>query len=434
MKRTNELLILDAINTYRAAWKRRAADDLLVEAFACWLEPESNAPANAGNLAEELRGRCGAKRTYRDVAASGFLVVSTPTGGASTGYFRDGLTWLTQRKATFEHVPTGIAVDGVALLGIAVGTTHLGDAPLITQVRNWFADFLAASLALPRIPLWQKLLMRAAGRLVGVIGVHLTYEKESPDVYLALHVRGVIKSPTSGEADVARNDFLCLLRHSPESDLEPERLALRLAAFEYLEGGTSTDAISKRKRMAKPAATQLLAVEDKEEPHQAFAWRMLSRAITAVPAVKYFLGVVGIAAALSLVGALVLYNWKVAFVGGVAIFIGGVTVVVFANLARLKTGHFKLPALVLTWLAIVLVSATAVCLFTSVFFGRPLDLRRWLDEKVVSPLQHGSTVPKPEMVANVQGIIYLVKRSRIITYPCALRPIANDCSQSNAVK
>lgn len=136
--------------------------------------------------------------------------------------------------------------------------------------------------------------------------------------------------------------------------------------------------------MANPSKNRPTIVKNDEAGHLAFAWLMLQRSISAVPASKYFLGVVGIAAALSLVGALVLYNWKVAFVGGIAIFIGGVVVVVFANLARLKSGHFQMPALVLTWLSIGLVSATAVCLFTSVFWGRPLDLRRWLDDKAMS--------------------------------------------------
>lgn len=384
MKRVSELLILDSIKNYRAAWNRRAAGDLLVEAFACWLELESNAPANAGKLAEGLRGRSGAKRNYRDVAASGFLVASSPTGGVSTAYFREGLIWLTQRKATFEHVPTGIAVDGIALLGVAVGVIHLGDASLVAKVRDWFTDFLAASLAFPRIPLWQKIVMRAAGGFVGVVGVNPTYEKESSDVCLALLIRGVVKSPTPDEPDMASEDFLMLLRHNPESDLEPERLALRLTAFKFMDGGTSTIARSKRDPMANPSKNRPTIVKNDEAGHLAFAWLMLQRSISAVPASKYFLGVVGIAAALSLVGALVLYNWKVAFVGGIAIFIGGVVVVVFANLARLKSGHFQMPALVLTWLSIGLVSATAVCLFTSVFWGRPLDLRRWLDDKAMS--------------------------------------------------
>jgi len=110
------------------------------------------------------------------------------------------------------------------------------------------------------------------------------------------------------------------------------------------------------------------------------ARQLIDRAIREIPAARYFLGVVGIAAALSLTGALLLYNWKVAFVGGIVVFFGAVLVVVFANLARLGPGWLKLPAIVLTWMSIILIGATAICLFTSVFFGVPLNLKRWFDD------------------------------------------------------
>jgi hypothetical protein len=119
---------------------------------------------------------------------------------------------------------------------------------------------------------------------------------------------------------------------------------------------------------------------DKGQRNTNFAERILFRAIAAVPAVRYFLAVVGIAAATSLVGALLFYNWKVAFVGGITMLLGGGAVVVFANLVRLGSGYFKWPALILTWTSILLVAATAVLLFTSIFFGKPLELREWLNQ------------------------------------------------------
>jgi hypothetical protein len=117
----------------------------------------------------------------------------------------------------------------------------------------------------------------------------------------------------------------------------------------------------------------------------ALALRLLREAIKAVPAVRYFLGVVGAAAAASLVGAVFLYSWRVAFIGTVILFLGSIAVVIFANLTKLDHRLFHLPAIVLTWVTILLLTATAIALFTSVFFAKPLDLRRWLLDSETLP-------------------------------------------------
>lgn len=107
------------------------------------------------------------------------------------------------------------------------------------------------------------------------------------------------------------------------------------------------------------------------------ARRLLDQSIKAVPALRYFLGVVGAAAAATIAGALFFYSWRFAFVGTLTLLGGAIAVVVFANLARFDRHTLRLPALILTWVTIALVIATATCLFTSTFFGKPLDLRTW---------------------------------------------------------
>src|SRR5258708_18494610 len=78
---------------------------------------------------------------------------------------------------------------------------------------------------------------------------------------------------------------------------------------------------------------------------------LLREATKAVPAVKFFLAVVGIAAAASLAGSLFWLRWRVAFVATMVVLIGGIIVVVFVNLVKLDKKMFLVPALVLTWLA-----------------------------------------------------------------------------------
>jgi hypothetical protein len=52
-----------------------------------------------------------------------------------------------------------------------------------------------------------------------------------------------------------------------------------------------------------------------------------------------------------------------------------VVLLIFARLSARASRHFVLPALFLTWGSLGLVLATAGALFTSAFFGRPIDLR-----------------------------------------------------------
>ncbi len=103
---------------------------------------------------------------------------------------------------------------------------------------------------------------------------------------------------------------------------------------------------------------------------------LIREAIKAVPAVKYALGVAGVAAALAL--AVAMLDLRVAAFGTVIMFAMMVVLVLFAKLASIASKDLRLPVLVLTWAMLVLTLAVAVFLVTSIFFQRPLDLKSWL--------------------------------------------------------
>jgi hypothetical protein len=363
--------VLTSYKQHLALWEKCQKSELLIRALAIWLKQSRTEPHEVNAILSELSGKLGASRGYRDVAAAGYLIAAAPHV-QGTASFRDGVLWLTERTAIIERTPTGIAVDGVALFGVALGAASISDDSLRTKVAEWLSSFLSISMKSPGIPEWQKLLMHEAGVRVG-ISVGQRPSSQPLDVFAAVAARDSNLVKLFNRAELVN-----FLRQGPEPELEPERLLLRLAAFDWVQqnGEEKTQDMkhsdSEKKRSAPPSELS----SDRN-----FAWEMLSRAIAEVPAVKYFLGVVGLAAATSLVGALLLYNWKVAFLGCLVVFLGGILVVIFANLSRLGAPYLKWPALVLTWLTIILISATAICLFTSVFLGTPLDLRRWLDDK-----------------------------------------------------
>jgi hypothetical protein len=102
-------------------------------------------------------------------------------------------------------------------------------------------------------------------------------------------------------------------------------------------------------------------------------YRVLQDAIRAVPAVKYALGVAGIVSVIAIISAFRL-DLRIAGFGTVITFVLMVTLVIFAKLTTIAPRHFVAPVLVLMWSFLALTIFSALLLFSSVFFGRPIDL------------------------------------------------------------
>jgi hypothetical protein len=112
-------------------------------------------------------------------------------------------------------------------------------------------------------------------------------------------------------------------------------------------------------------------------------YEILREAIKAVPAVKFALGIAGILAVLAIARGFSL-SYRVAVFGTVLMLVLMTVLVVFARLSTAGPSFFYGPAVVLTWFSVTVVIATAGFLFSSIFFQRPVDLRRWLDPSLQS--------------------------------------------------
>lgn len=112
----------------------------------------------------------------------------------------------------------------------------------------------------------------------------------------------------------------------------------------------------------------------------AFAQTFLGDAIKAVPAVKYALGVGGLASVVAIVtGRFGLgLDPKFAVIGGGVMIVMMVVLVIFARGTEIVGESFRYPVMALTWFALLLFMAASTLLFTSVFFTWPLDLTHWL--------------------------------------------------------
>lgn len=106
---------------------------------------------------------------------------------------------------------------------------------------------------------------------------------------------------------------------------------------------------------------------------------ILAKAIKAVPAVKYALGIGGIVAVIAIIETGFRIDLRIAFFGTIVMFILMAILVVFASLVGEKKSNLHTLALVFAWFCLILFIATSSTLFSCVFFGKPLNLRRFVD-------------------------------------------------------
>lgn len=121
-------------------------------------------------------------------------------------------------------------------------------------------------------------------------------------------------------------------------------------------------------------------------------FELLKSSVSAVPAMKYALALVGVLSVIAIASALKIDS-RVAVIGTVIILVLMVVLVIFAKLASYKSSFFAAPALVFTWFALLLLMAVSVTLFTSVFFQKPINLQYWVDQRQTISV----TEPDPEI-------------------------------------
>ena len=106
------------------------------------------------------------------------------------------------------------------------------------------------------------------------------------------------------------------------------------------------------------------------------AWELLQQAIRAVPAVRYALGVAGIGAALALIAGLRI-DLRIAGFGIPIMLVLMIVLLLFAYLST-ATSALRTPAIIFMWFSVCITMATVFLLFTSFFFGSPIDFKAML--------------------------------------------------------
>lgn len=136
---------------------RSQAEDLPIHFTACCRFLNCTSASEASNLYEH------SDKTYRTTAALGFELVTGKTNSSLRTLFLEGVQQLSGRVLFGSgKVPT-FEMDGVALLGVALGY-RASDAT--SEQFEWLLNCLSKSLAMVQINEWQLNLMRMARNLL----------------------------------------------------------------------------------------------------------------------------------------------------------------------------------------------------------------------------------------------------------------------------
>jgi hypothetical protein len=128
---------------------------------------------------------------------------------------------------------------------------------------------------------------------------------------------------------------------------------------------------------------------------------LLRSATEAVPATKWAVGVVGLAAAAAIILA-VTKSAVFGVIGIVGVLAAMIALFVFSRLLAVAAAATRPAAVFLMWVVVTLFAATVVCLFTSSFFNAPWPLRERLFTTAVAA--HAEAQGKPAVAAAARDL------------------------------
>lgn len=122
-------------------------------AFSTWIQHEKiDQTQLLKSLADEAASASGPGRQTVHAAVLGYAANMDPSFEAP---FADAVDWLRQRQYFATGRPHTFEVDGLGLLGVAVGLSHL-DPGRGDQARRWLNDLLRRSLQFQRPADWNE--------------------------------------------------------------------------------------------------------------------------------------------------------------------------------------------------------------------------------------------------------------------------------------
>ena len=240
----SEILFCDVRSALLREVKALAGRSNPDEAFAAWLLREVVIELQLKEATQQAIERTMAQRDYRDVATLGYAVAAGVLELSQHNVLKAGLTWVAGREPLIDGVPADFYTDTIAILGIALGASHLGEDSTKAAISNWITRIISHGLH-NRLSDWQRCLLTAAQCTVSEsVTLPIPNASTVSDVRVALRAKGLF--PLNPELDSQDElEALSLMKLETGVTLSPARSALRVASFDSIQATAPAVSLSR---------------------------------------------------------------------------------------------------------------------------------------------------------------------------------------------
>jgi REase_DpnII-MboI len=251
----SEYLLVDARTALRRCLASRPQSDLAV-VFGFWVFTDPADSTQARNIAIAAARRAGAQQDFQTVATLGFALDCGLLDVDIAPAMRQGLGRIAGRKPFVDEIPMPFCSDAVGILGVALGTRKLADAPLSNSTAIWLAGFLNRIYEMSGTEDWQRCLFHATDRVLnGQISVPESLSDQAADIRVVLTAKGILSPRVAEEAERDEQSALTLIARHSSDPISYERAAIRLAALDQV---TRSAPVVVPGRMSAQSLVQLL--------------------------------------------------------------------------------------------------------------------------------------------------------------------------------
>lgn len=240
MSAVSDILLTDANASLRRQLSERPQSELALM-FGYWVAANPLPTEEINGIAASAAQRGGAQQDYQTVAVLGYASTCGLLDATAGLAITQGLERIAGRQPFVDGNPMAFCSDGVAILGIALGTRHLAIAAMTSKIVAWLQSFAVQMCRMEGMEEWQRCLFHAADQVLGEqIGIAACDSAAAADVQLALSVKGILPGLTGSPAEDQELAALKLVLTSSRATVSFEQAAIRLASLDWLSRSAPT--------------------------------------------------------------------------------------------------------------------------------------------------------------------------------------------------
>jgi hypothetical protein len=221
-------VLIENVAAMRARLEFADDEDGFLPALQCWL---ANVKEPSDSLIRVITTHVAASRSYRTVAAAGFLIAAGVHTDLLLEYSDSGIGWLLKKAAVVDGTPTGVAVDGLAVLGLVLG--HLRHGVQNKSLEAWLLALRKESFQRGVSDPINKVSLEIASALLAD-EKYLPGDEGAPELSLSLYSRGFLPLERGVIQRLAERLY-SKLRTQRLSQYSNEELSMALHAYNWVE-------------------------------------------------------------------------------------------------------------------------------------------------------------------------------------------------------